>query len=152
MALASCRAYRRIRVAMSYPPQSTVLTGTHVTSSAPRLLDEVRRHMRVKHYSLRTEATYVAWIKRFIFANGKRHPREMGALEVERFQKRGQVHLFAIVRPVACSYARSRRESCAFCSTSRLVRPQGFRPRWYLKSIHGLRGFECRKVCQSIGR
>ena len=70
---------------MSYPPQSAVLTGTHVTSAAPRLLDEVRRHLRVKHYSLRTEATYVAWIKRFIFASGKRHPREMGALEVERF-------------------------------------------------------------------
>ena len=41
--------------------------------------------MRVKHYSLRTEATYLGWIKRFIFANGKRHPREMGEQEVEQF-------------------------------------------------------------------
>ena len=51
----------------------------------PRLLDEVRRHLRVKHYSLRTEVTYLGWIKRFIFANGKRHPREMGEQEVEQF-------------------------------------------------------------------
>ena len=41
--------------------------------------------MRFKHYSLRTERTYQEWIKRFIFFHGKRHPREMGAVEVERF-------------------------------------------------------------------
>ena len=40
--------------------------------------------MRFKHYSLRTERTYREWIKRFIFFHGKRHPREMGAFEVER--------------------------------------------------------------------
>jgi integron integrase len=49
------------------------------------LLDEVRRVLRLKHYSLRTEQAYVSWIRRFILANGKRHPREMGASEVERF-------------------------------------------------------------------
>jgi integron integrase len=41
--------------------------------------------MRVKHYSLRTEASYSGWIRRFILANGKRHPLEMGAVEVEAF-------------------------------------------------------------------
>jgi integron integrase len=51
----------------------------------PRLLDEVRRVLRVKHYSLRTEHAYVGWIRRFILANGKRHPRDMGAAEVETF-------------------------------------------------------------------
>ncbi|OOG45951.1 integrase [Rhodanobacter sp. C01] len=51
----------------------------------PRLFDEVRRHMRLKHYSLRTEKVYLAWMRRFILANNKRHPREMGAVEVERF-------------------------------------------------------------------
>jgi integrase len=49
------------------------------------LLDEVRRVLRVKHYSLRTEHAYVGWIRRFILANGKRHPRDMGAAEVETF-------------------------------------------------------------------
>jgi integron integrase len=48
-------------------------------------MDEVRRRIRLKHYSLRTEQAYVAWIRRFIFANGKRHPRELGSAEVETF-------------------------------------------------------------------
>lgn len=50
-----------------------------------RLLDQVREVIRLKHYSLRTEDTYVQWIKRFIFFHGKRHPREMGAPEIEAF-------------------------------------------------------------------
>ena len=53
--------------------------------SAPRLLDEVRRVLRLKHYSIRTEGVYVGWIRRFILANGKRHPRDMGEAEVEAF-------------------------------------------------------------------
>ncbi len=48
-------------------------------SAAPKLLDKVRARIRVKHYSIRTEAQYVQWIKRFIYFHGKRHPREMGA-------------------------------------------------------------------------
>ena len=54
-------------------------------TSAPKLLDQVRARIRVKHYSIRTEAQYVNWIKRFIFFHGKRHPRDMGAPEVEAF-------------------------------------------------------------------
>ena len=50
-----------------------------------RLLDQVREVIRVKHYSLRTEETYLQWMKRFIFFHGKRHPREMGAREIEAF-------------------------------------------------------------------
>jgi integron integrase len=49
------------------------------------LLDEVRRQVRVRHYSLRTEQAYVGWIRRFILANHKRHPRDMGEREVEGF-------------------------------------------------------------------
>jgi integron integrase len=70
---------------MSYPPQSPVIAGARLGAPAPRLLDEVRRHLRLKHYSLRTEGIYVGWIRRFILANGKRHPRDMGAVEVEGF-------------------------------------------------------------------
>ncbi len=51
----------------------------------PRLLDQVRAKIRLKHYSLRTEQAYVDWIKRYIRHHGKRHPREMGAVEVEAF-------------------------------------------------------------------
>ncbi len=54
-------------------------------SDAPRLIDEVRRKLRFKHYSLRTEQAYVGWIRRFILANGKRHPRLLGGVEVEVF-------------------------------------------------------------------
>src|SRR6266705_4646493 len=50
-----------------------------------RLLDQVSEVMRFKHYSLRTERTYREWITRFILFHGKRHPREMGAVEVGRF-------------------------------------------------------------------
>src|SRR3954471_5558747 len=53
--------------------------------TAPRLLDQVRDRIRLKHYSIRTEETYVEWARRFILFHGKRHPREMGATEVESF-------------------------------------------------------------------
>ena len=51
----------------------------------PRLLDQVRHKLRLKHYSLCTERTYVHWIKHFILFHNKRHPSEMGAPEVEAF-------------------------------------------------------------------
>ncbi|WP_281369252.1 integron integrase [Marilutibacter penaei] len=49
------------------------------------MLDQVRARCRVAHYSIRTERAYVDWIRRFIVANGTRHPREMGKREVEAF-------------------------------------------------------------------
>ena len=54
-------------------------------NTPPKLLDQVRDRIRVKHYSIRTEAQYVQWIKRFILFHGKRHPQGMGAAEVEAF-------------------------------------------------------------------
>ena len=51
----------------------------------PKLLDRMVAAIRVKHYSLATERTYVHWVKRFIFFHGKRHPADMGAAEVEAF-------------------------------------------------------------------
>jgi integron integrase len=51
----------------------------------PKLLDLVRQRIRAKHYSYRTEQQYVAWIRRFILYNDKRHPREMSAPEVTRY-------------------------------------------------------------------
>lgn len=66
---------------MSYAGMDAVVTGR----KTPRLLDQVRQRVRVMHYSRRTEQAYVGWIRRFILANGKRHPRELGGAEVERF-------------------------------------------------------------------
>lgn len=53
--------------------------------TTPRLLDQVRAAIRVRHYSRRTEDTYVHWIRRFILFQAKRHPREMGEREVTAF-------------------------------------------------------------------
>ena len=49
------------------------------------LLDRVRHHIRLKHYSIRTEEAYVQAIKRFILFHGKRHPAEMGAGEIRQY-------------------------------------------------------------------
>lgn len=54
-------------------------------SHSPKLLDQVRDVIRLKHYSIRTEQAYLGWIKRFILFHGKRHPKDMGADEVTRF-------------------------------------------------------------------
>ena len=55
------------------------------TPAGPRLLDRVRDAIRRRHYSRRTEETYVHWIRRFIYFSGKRHPAELGAPEVTAF-------------------------------------------------------------------
>ena len=52
---------------------------------ATRLLDQVRERIRYKHYSLRTEQTYVQWVKLFVKWHGLRHPRDMGQPEVEAY-------------------------------------------------------------------
>ncbi len=50
-----------------------------------KLLDIVREKIRFKHYSMRTEQSYVGWIKRYILFHNKRHPKEMGKVEIEQF-------------------------------------------------------------------
>ena len=49
------------------------------------LLDRVRHHIRLKHYSIRTEEAYVQAVKRFILIHDKRHPSEMGADEIRQY-------------------------------------------------------------------
>jgi integron integrase len=61
------------------------MTAKASSASEPRLLDQVRGKIRLKHYSYRTEQAYVDWIRRFILHFGKRHPRDLGAPEVEAF-------------------------------------------------------------------
>ena len=55
------------------------------TEKPKKLLDLVREKIRYKHYSLRTEQSYCGWIKRFILYHNKRHPSEMGAVEVTAY-------------------------------------------------------------------
>jgi integrase len=51
----------------------------------PRLMDQVRQAIRVRHYSRRTEEAYVYWIRRYIVFHGKAHPSAMGAPEISAF-------------------------------------------------------------------
>lgn len=55
------------------------------SDSPPKLLDQVRGKIRLKHYSIRTEQSYADWIKRYILFHGKHRPKDMGAQEVEAF-------------------------------------------------------------------
>ena len=71
---------------MVYARKDGGVTGRE--GGKPRLMDQVRERLRVRHYSLRTEQAYVGWIRRFILANGRRHPRELGGVEVEAFLTR----------------------------------------------------------------
>jgi len=50
-----------------------------------KLLDQVSDAIRLKHYSIRTEKSYVSWIKRYILFHHKTHPKEMGAREIQAF-------------------------------------------------------------------
>ena len=64
----------------------------------PKLLEQVRTVIRTRHYSLRTEQTYVQWIKQYIIFNSKRHPSDLGAAEVSAF-----LSYLAVSRKVAAS-------------------------------------------------
>jgi hypothetical protein len=66
-------------------PALAVREARPAVAPKPRLLERVRAAVRARHYSRRTEKTYVAWVRRYIVFHGKRHPAEMGAPEVTRF-------------------------------------------------------------------
>jgi len=51
----------------------------------PRLLDLVREQIRTRHYSIRTEEAYIKWTKRYIHFHKLRHPKDMGAKEIQSF-------------------------------------------------------------------
>jgi site-specific recombinase XerD len=63
-----------------------------MTQPPKKLLDQVRDAIRVRHYSYRTEESYVQWIRRFILFHHKQHPKDMGATEIEAFLTHLAVH------------------------------------------------------------
>jgi integron integrase len=77
---------------------SPSLSVTLPVMPTPKLLDQVRTVVRVKHFSLSTERAYVAWIRRFILFHKKRHPREMGEAEIRQF-----ISHLAVQRQIAAS-------------------------------------------------
>ena len=97
---------------------SWLMTETIITSpvtTKPKLLDQVRHALRVKHYSPKTEEAYIHWIRRFILFHKKRHPKEMGEKEINEFS----THL-AVKEKVSASTQNSPREiSLCICSSFR---------------------------------
>lgn len=67
-------------------------------ANPPGLLEVVREKMRVRHLAFRTEQAYLQWIRRYVHFHQRRHPRDLGAAEVEQFL----IHL-AVSRKVSAS-------------------------------------------------
>ena len=63
----------------------TVTPASTGVSKAPSLLGDVSAALRLRHYSVRTEEAYLSWIKRYILFHRKRHPKEMGEVEVTAY-------------------------------------------------------------------
>ncbi len=58
----------------------------------PKLLDQLRAAVRVRHYSIRTERSYCDWVKRYCHFHNLRHPDEMGAPHINQFLSHLVVH------------------------------------------------------------
>ncbi len=65
-------------LASGYPAKRTAIMEK-------KLLDQVRDELRLKHYSINTEKSYVDWIRRYILFHNKKHPKEMGASDIKQF-------------------------------------------------------------------
>ena len=66
--------------------------------ASSKLVDEIRNVLRVKNYSYRTEKTYIHWIKKFILFHNKKHPLQMGEIEISQY-----VNFLAINQKVSAS-------------------------------------------------
>lgn len=86
---------------LNYPdPQKGPLAphGKIPAVEKPRLLDQVRNVIRCKHYSIRTEHSYLDWIKRYILFHKKQHPQDLDEKHISAFL----THL-AVAKKVASS-------------------------------------------------
>jgi integron integrase len=66
-------------------PNSSLPTNIPPERKAKKLLDQYSEALRNRHYSLRTEQTYIGWVRQYILYHKKRHPREMGVVEINEF-------------------------------------------------------------------
>ena len=58
---------------------------TLLRDNTPRLIDQFRQRIRVRHYRVRTERSYLEWIRRYIVFHGRRHPRHLGPNHLTAF-------------------------------------------------------------------
>ncbi len=54
-------------------------------TNSKKLLEQLREQLRARHYALRTEKTYISWARKYILFHNKRHPKNMGAEEINTF-------------------------------------------------------------------
>jgi integron integrase len=67
------------------PKPSSIPQTSSALPQGKKLLEQYSEALRNRHYSLRTEKTYIAWVRDYILYHGKRHPREMGVPEINTF-------------------------------------------------------------------
>ena len=99
---------------------SSLLSGPG-EASKPKLLDQIRQLMRLRHYSLRTEEAYVGWIRRYILFHGKRHPRDLAESDIASF-----LSSLAVKEQVAASTQNQALNALLFLYKAVLRRELGF--------------------------
>jgi integron integrase len=92
------------------PSRSTMCAAEQIMEQQPKkLLDQVSEALRAKHYSYRTEQSYVAWIRRYILFYQKQHPRELTLANIEAF-----LTYLAVDQQVAASTQNQARSALLF--------------------------------------
>jgi integron integrase len=113
-------------------PETPRIPLTHLTGAADpsrrfRLIEQVRRGLRERRFSRRTEHAYVGWIRRYVIFHGQRHPRELGEDAVKRF-----LSALAVDEHVAASTQNQALAAITFLYDHVLQRPlmrvDGFEP------------------------
>jgi integron integrase len=108
---------------MEEPEKPKLIATGKAHPHPPRLLDQVRAAIRLRHYSPRTEQAYVHWTRKFILFHQKRHPAEMGEPEVGAFLQ----HL-AVNKSVAASTQNQALNALVFLYRIVLKKPLGKLP------------------------
>lgn len=108
------------------PPEHTQIPVSHLSRTAEperklRLLERVRRRLRTRGYSARTESAYVDWIRRFVIFHDRRHPSHMGEREIAAFLG----HL-AVERDVSSSTQNQALSALLFLYRHVLGQPVGY--------------------------
>jgi len=110
---------------MTKPRRATIpmshLGGHSEPQAKFRLLQQVRHAVRTKGYSVRTEKTYVDWVRRFVLFHSRRHPITMGDAEIREFL----THL-AVNRQVAPATQNQALAAILFLFNRVLRKPVGF--------------------------
>jgi site-specific recombinase XerD len=99
------------------------LPMSHPEKRVSPFLEQVRQAIRVRHYSVRTEKSYIHWIVRFIHFHGRRHPGELGESEVGKY-----LSYLAVERNVAESTQNQALSALSFLYKAVLQRPLGAMP------------------------